>query len=477
MTPKKEDVFLNKFAQRGQDLRNEFANRYGRGFVGSYDISQTFRNDAGDMIKKVVETETKSINDRINESLSEQIQDEIQKTDSSVTRYDQKKAETLMSQEQTQQLLSRMIKDQDTAKKMISPASKDETAMRNVAAALKTTENATIETLVNNPAPQQSDQTTESATVEKYVNKPAPQQSVPVFDSTKLQSILDAARNASGFTGLTSGVSPAMFKTRDDVELPKTPSPKRDDVELPKTPPPKAPPSKPTIDYNFNELIDQVIGKNTKAPEEYDLSKLNVTYTKVTPATDEQKFESVIVSGSKEDPEQKKQEPDPEPKSDPKSAVERENSEKIMNPFEIFRRLYAQFYGVDYDEVEKLEAQKKSTPGKSTSTIPEKTSTSVKTNQYSLNYNDIQRKATKDVADIIDAQSQKLDMRPEMRDYNMVDKNVDQSMDKRSTVVNNNTYVTPANEERSTGRVFNNDNTFSRQSLADSQHPNYFKNR
>jgi len=477
MTPKTENVFLNKFAQRGQDLRNEFANRYGRGFVGSYDISQTFRNDAGDMIKKVVETETKSINDRINDSLSEQIQDEIQKTDSSVTRYGQKKAETLMSPEQTQQLLSRMIKDQNTAKKMIIPASTDENAMRNVAAALKTTESATIETLTNKPAPQQSDQTTDSATIETLTNKPAPQQPDPVFDSAKLQSILDAARNASGFTGLTSGVSPVMFKTRDDVELPKTPSPKE-------------PPSEPTIDSNFNKLIDQVIGKNTKAPEEYDLSKLNVTYTKVTPDTDEQKFESVIVSGSKEDTEQKKQEPDPEPKSDAKSAVEPQNSEKIMNPFEIFRRLYAEFYGVDYDEVQKLEAQKKSTPttdnqkiesvivsGSKEDTEQKKTPTSIKTNQYSLNYNDIQKKATKDVADIIDAQSQKLEMRPEMRDYNMTDKNIDQSMDKRSTVVNNNTYVTPANEERSTGRVFNNDNTFSRQSLADSQHPNYFKNR
>ena len=43
------------------------------------------------------------------------------------------------------------------------------------------------------------------------------QNAAAALDPTRIQSILDAARNASGFTGLTSGISPIMFKTREDV--------------------------------------------------------------------------------------------------------------------------------------------------------------------------------------------------------------------------------------------------------------------
>lgn len=438
MIPRIENPFLSNFAQRGQDLRKGFANRFGGGFVGVSDISQTFQNDAGDMINKVVETDTKTINNLINNSLSDRIQEEIRQDLPTYTRSNQSIAETQMSPEQAQQMFSSMIQDQETTKKEISPASPEEYGMRNAAAALKTTEDATVNAVQNT-----------------------------TFDPKKLQAILDAARNASGFTGLTSGLSPLMFQTRNDA------------FQLPDKPPvqiePPAPKPEPQINQKFDDLIGDVIGKNTKTPEDYQLSKMNVTYTKVTPQPDEETLDSVIVSATKEKKQQPRvYEPEPQPEPEPRPTEpsrpqvqpQQNEAEGDEDPFSKFKRLYTEFYGGDVGQVKALLSGRER---KFTADDYKPQSL------YSLDYDDKKRKIVKDTSEIIKAQASKF----EMRDFaQMVNDNNVQNMNQQPMIINNNnTIVTPATEEASTGRVFNDDNTFNRQSSADSQHPNYSGSR
>ena len=75
-----EDVIqrMSNFTQRGESLRNSFAERFGGGaFVGTSKIAETFKDDTGDMVNKVVETDTKTINNMIASALADKVKEEL----------------------------------------------------------------------------------------------------------------------------------------------------------------------------------------------------------------------------------------------------------------------------------------------------------------------------------------------------------------------------------------------------------------
>lgn len=439
---------MSDFAMRGEDIRNGFAKRFGGGFPfpGSSSISETFRNDTGDMVKKVVETDTKTINDLINNTLSERIQEDVKQDIPTYTRPNVTMAETQMSTDQAEQLFSSMIQDQESAKRYVSPAISEDSGFKNAAAALKTTEDATVNTIQNTG-----------------------------FDPARIQSILDAARNASGFTGLTGGISPLMLQTREDVIPLQEPQ-----IAAPQPPPMPTPMPEPNISQQFDNLVGDVFGKPENVPEDYQLSKMDVTYTKVTPQPEEETLDSVIVSatkeeekiqpdetldsidvsGTKDDSEPPMQEP-----RQPEVGAPMEQSdyrdEGPENPWEKFKRLYSEFYGADYGQVKSLISGKER----------KVTQEDLKPDKlYRINYGAAESKIVKDTNEIIRAQANKNDL----RDFTTAMTDSQQNMNKQPIIVNNNNTVLGSNmQEPSTGRVFTDDNTFNRLSAFDAQHPQY----
>jgi hypothetical protein len=165
----------SNFAMRGDFLRNDFATRYGggnfvaptqepvyatgfSGIAGSAQASQMFRSDAGDMVRKVVKTDTKTLNNQIASSLGDTVQDEVQTSSRSYSKPSDTVVTQTMMPDQFNDFVSRVQKnesnEQDLSKKTTNQAITEDSGVRNVAAALRTTEDNTMNQ-IENPATSQ----------------------------------------------------------------------------------------------------------------------------------------------------------------------------------------------------------------------------------------------------------------------------------------------------------------------------------
>lgn len=458
------DRLRSNFAMRGDFLRNDFSSRYGGGgfgagfpgagissaaFAGAAQAASMFRSDAGDMVKKVVKTDTKTINDQISSTLNERIQEEIQKEEPSYTRPNERVASQEMTPDQIQEFISRIQmgeQREDVISRTMNTRLDEDASMKNVAAALQTTENEALNQI-----------------------------QIPI---------------------------PINF-------TPTTPAPQP-------TPPP---PPKPVVSQQFTNMVGDIFGKKDDAPEGYKMSKMDVTYTKVAAPEDEMEdIDSVDVTGRVVD--QKRGTTQVKPSPTEQMAM----NFNADDPWERFKMLYLDFYGAgpgsaltreprqgaapepvmdeeefediesvdvtgkvrtepeEYEDIESIDVVGKVSERPTVIEPQPEMRPAVEPQPEIREYVQPQPAVSefitpsdmmRDARDILSAR----DEREQMTDMtNLIDlmRTQVQIEPQPPVVINNNRTVTatPMSMPR-TERIFSDDNTFNRLSLADSSHPSY----
>jgi hypothetical protein len=283
-----------------------------------------------------------------------------------------------------------------------------------------------------------------------------------------LRAIMDAQN--TNFTGM---VQPNDF---DPSELQLDPS------LIPGNEPDLTPPSADTqSDPNqFQDIVGKLFGREQDdVPEDYKLSELNLSYKKVTPEDPEQ-LEEVVVSGTRGNEEDQLDEvgvggtrvsegeaddqPDVTPRAD--TTMDEEDDYDPNDPWERFKRLYTEFYApgtykqvssLMKDKEEEVKAKGLSAIGRFS--LPK--TQDVTTSGLMQNTNKI-----------LQGQAEK----ERLKDFsNAMNKSIDNiaQQQQQPVVINNNTTAPMNNNQSKTQRVFTDDNTFSRLSSYDAQHPKY----
>ena len=490
----------SNFSMRGDFLRNDFATRYGGagfagdgsfgepsagGFAGSSQATEVFKSDAGDMVKKVVKTDTKKINDQIASSLSEKIKEEIKKETPTYAKPDETTAFQGMSMEQLQEFVSNMQSteqgNQASVSKTTSTKIDEDSTVKNAAAALRATEGFSFSQLQN-----------------PFSGDPFANIS---FDPTQIQSILDASKSG---------------------DAPKPPT-----QETPK------------VSQEFNNMVGEIFGKKEDVPEDYKLSKMDVTYTKVEDKgqdDDYDEIDSVDVTGRvlKEDDDFDEIDSvdvtgrGARSRSSAGSSAAAPSMSYSDDPWERFKMLYLDFYGGgmgdalyrelyqrergitsppamaddDYEDIGSVDVVGKPAPspvdddfeeidsvdvvGKTAETPmvtqqarpeielprPEEIFPQMPSEPPTLQYQESD--IIKDTNDILRAQdenAQLTDMSSILADL----QNLANFEPPAPVIINNNRTITatPMDESR-TERVFSDDSTFNRLSFADSDFPRSF---
>lgn len=426
---------LNDFAKRGESLKNGFAQRYGGGnpgFAGTSQIAESFRDDAGDMVKKVVETDTKSINDMISSALADKVKEEVKVDEpSTYTKPNETVATANMSPGELEDFISNMTKNEENAKKASAENLTDDSGIKNVAAALQTTQDGTLFGLDGFG-----------------------------LDPNVLASILEAQKNATA------------TEAAPDNPAPLTP---------------------PGVSDKFSDLVDTAFGKTQDNPESYKLSSLKATYTKVT---DENKqnvplgdlsnedidsidvigeladlanedIGSIDVIGNPEDDLSQEDLSSIDVIGEENLAPEEDSYDFGDNPWERFKQLYLDFY-TGGRGAEALKDFNKRTLAGEFDGLAENLSP----NRSAMEYDNISP-MSRNTDDILRMNREKdqMDTISTMMEDNTADKKM------APTVINNNrTIVARSPEDSKTKRVFTDDNTFNRLSMADSNHPQYMSN-
>jgi hypothetical protein len=239
------------------------------------------------------------------------------------------------------------------------------------------------------------------------------------------------------------------------------------------------------------KLFDQ---KQDDVPENYKLSELNLSYKKVTPENDEQ-LDEVVVSGTRGGEEDQLDEvvvggtrnreddqsdegggdtnvseggagdqPDVTPRAN--TPVDEEDDYNPNNPWEVFKRLYSEFYApgsfkqvssLMKDKEEEVKAKGLSAIGRFS--LPK--TQDVTTSGLMQNTNKI-----------LQGQAEKERLQDFSNAMNKSIENIAQQQ-QQPVVINNNTTAPMNNNQSKTQRVFTDDNTFSRLSSYDAQHPKY----
>lgn len=460
------NALRSNFAMRGDFLRNDFASRYGggsfippieqpepipafSGIAGAAQASQMFRSDTGEMVKKVVKTDTKNLNNQIASKLNEKIQDEVDTPQSSYSRPNENVVSQTMAPEQLQDFVSKMQSfgspfTQNIASRIPSARLTEDVSVKNAAAALRTTEDETLNQIQN-----------------------------PItFDPKVLQSL------AQNTPAPTPAPQPAVTQE-----------------------------AKPAISQQFTNMISDVVGKKEDAPKDYKVSKMDVTYTKVEPPEDDyEEIESVDVTGRVVD------------KEAPKKPAEAPARQQSINyntddPWERFKMLYLDFYGGgdgaelyrnlkekelgittpteraaqqpeapgavdnedDYEDIEsvdvtgKLSDQPIARPMSNVTEEPPVTRTTTPVTEYQ-DTSELMR----DTNEILRAKDEK-DQLTDMTNLIDMMKEQVQVEPQPPVIINNNRTIsaTPQSEPK-TERVFSDDSTFNRLSMADSNFPQSF---
>lgn len=475
--------FMSPFAKRGDQLKNGFTKRFGGGAFASADLVDVFKPDASQMMKDAVPTDTKMINDLISSAIDERLGEIPQ----NVEEPTYSKQDIQYDTSQMPQSFSNLEGIQEAMRKTFNSGAQDPT-MQNAAAALSTTDAGTLAGLEglnfnfsdgawdflqniqqDNPLLQNlntgADLYNPELVTDSEQEEPVLQQ--PEFDPF-VQPILNSLINQDNVQ------PPLEEETRFDLDTGQPPV-----KEERKTP--------SYINDKFNETLDNIydeieeikgIGKTQddtlddiydeiegitvigKTQDENidDLSE-EIESIDVEGLTDEEDIEDILVSGRREDDSYCRK-----VSKDVKEIKEQTMEEKESdNPWERFKRLYADFYGGD--SAGEILKEVKAREDAYDASLEE--SSTADLDESSMN------PMTSDTAQILNAKKEKDDLDAFSE---MLDDYKNSTEEKKSSapiVINSNRTITAKAADSKTERVFSNENTFNRLAGADSNHPQY----
>ena len=491
----------SEFGRRGEAFKNSFSERYGGGaFVGTSKVAETFKDDAGDMVNKVVETDTKSINNLIESALNEKVKDEVKKETPTYAKPNEQVVETEMSPDQLNEFINNAIKNEESAKKVNTTKLTDDSGMKNVAAALQTTQDSTLTGLEYyglDPGIIASLKAFQAQSNNVEVKKDT-QPTIQVTNLTENAPALEKNQSIENIQPTTSLDEYAYAFEKQPTEIIERPmvEPVQEETQKEITPTP------PDVSDKFSNLIGTVFGADQETPESYKLSSVKATYTKVEKeggkkeeedslagqelesidvigsVVDEtgdslagQELDTIDVIGSEEDDSLAGQELDTidvigsEDENLRPAEEEEDNYSFGDNPWERFKELYLDFYTGGRGAEALKDFNKKTMSGE----FPGLESTATSPNLFT-EYKNVSP-TTKNANDIVRMNNERTQIdsiKTTMQD------NVEKKPTQPTIINNNRTVVAKAPEDSKTKRVFSDDNTFNRLSIADSNHPQYY---
>ena len=432
----------SNFADRGDFYQNSFSSRFGGSPFGSpfgasipsaATVGNTFRDNTGEMVKKVVKNDTKKINNAIAESLNKRVQDEISNPEPTYTKPNEVSADAMMSMDQAQEFISKIQADQETAKRINTTSLTEDSGIKNVAAALQTTEDSTLDGLGQ----------------------------FGLDSSTKMGAGYNQPITETDTTPDTAQI-PAVSQEFTETDTTS------DTAQI------------PAVSQEFNDVVSEMFDNQDAAPEDYKLSKLNVTYTKVSPELDEddlEELESVDVrgtlTGDEDDLEELESvdvrgtltgdEDDLEELDSVDVSGYREGRDDYGDPWERFKALYANFYGGERAG-EVLSEYNRRDAAEDFSSITSPKNLNLRKESDTLS------PMSQDANMILNAKREK----DQLMGITDMMKTAKEDKPSQPIVINNSkTITTRPQGDSKTGKVFTDDNTFNRLSMADSNHPQY----
>ena len=475
----KEDAYerMSSFTQRGENLRNSFAERFGGGgFAGTSKVAETFKDDAGDMVNKVVETDTKTINNMIASALADKVKEEVKKEEPTYTKPNQTTVNTEMSNDQLEEFLSNAIKNEESAKKTNTTKLTEDSGMKNVAAALQTTQNSALDELNYSGLDpglirsiMANQKNLQQVEIQQTSYNPTPNQS----DATMQPMIMPDL-------GDINGIDPMVLQSLINAQS-QTETQQAQEVQ----------PTPPTVSEKFSDLVDTAFGIDQQTPESYKLSSVKATYTKVekeggAPPDDladedlasidvigstvddlaDEDLESIDVIGNDDLEGEDLESIDVIGDEDqgPLRPEEEDDSYSFGdNPWERFKQLYLDFYTGGQGAEALRDFNKKTAAGEFSDLESSK-------DDLFNEYNNMSP-VSRDTNEILRMNSEKNQINDMM---NTMKDNAEMKSSPPTIINNSRTIVAKAPEDSKTGRVFSDDNTFNRLSAADSNHPQYY---
>ena len=439
--------FMSPFAKKGDQLKNGFAKRFGGGTFASADLVDMFKPDASQMMKDAVGTDTKMINDMISSAIDERLGEMPEKAEEPTYS----KQDIQFDPSQMPQSFSNLEDIQEAMRKTFNSGAQDPT-MQNAAAALSTTDTGTLAGLEGldfnfndgtwdflqniQPNSAQEEPVLEQTQVEPFVQ--------PIIDSLVEQDFVQTP------TDDTEQPTPSYINDKfnetldniyDEIEEIKVVGKTQDD----------------TLDDIYDEIEGiTVIGK-TQDENIDDLSE-EIESIDVEGLTDEEDIEDILVSGKREEESYCRK-----VYKDVSDMKEKNEKEESNNPWERFKRLYADFYGGD--NAGEILKQVKMRENEYDASLEE--SSAADLDESSMN------PITSDTQQILNAKKEKDDLDAFSE---MLDDYKSSTEEKKSSapiVINSNRTITAKAADSKTERVFSNENTFNRLAGADSNHPQY----
>ena len=407
--------FMSPFAKKGDQLKNGFAKRFGGGTFASADLVDMFKPDASQMMKDAVGTDTKMINDMISSAIDERLGEMPEKAEGPTYS----KQDIQFDPSQMPFSFSNFEDLQEAMRRTFNSGAQDP-AMQNAAAALSTTDTGTLAGLDFNVDEEQllSPEQQESI-VEPIVNTLTEQ---PSYINEKFNETLDSIY--------------------DEIEEIKVVGKTQDE----------------TLDDIFDEIEDiNVIGK--RQDDNIDSISEEIDSIDVDGLTDEEDIEDILVEGRQKDESYCKKVSQDVKQLKEETINERESDD----PWERFKRLYADFYGGD--NAGEILKQVKMRENEYDASLEE--SSAADLDESSMN------PITSDTQQILNAKKEKDDLDAFSE---MLDDYKSSTEEKKSSapiVINNNRTITAKAADAKTERVFSNENTFNRLAGADSNHPQY----
>ena len=445
---------MSNFQKRGDDLKNGFASRFGGGmslggFSPATQIAQTFGSnvDIGEMIKKVVTTDTKNISTGIASALDNKAggdgesekttmpEDEALKFINQVSKNEDKKQDT---PEAVKLSANRFLGGDFSEENLYTPRPPELTPDPTIAggaAALQTTSNATMSALQGVQIPE------------------------------ALRALMDTQRMAN-----LQQFRPNVPE-EPTIEPPPIPPTL---VEEPEPTPPPIPEKEDKVSGQFQDVVGKIFGKESDdVPDDYKLSELNVTYKKVQPTEPDEELDSVDVTATvaqqKEEPTATEVPEEPGPTVDQRTPSYYEDDEEDSNdPWERFKRMYESFYSPDTNK-SAYSAAVKSFAGSKDMTSQQQVQLGQK--QAVSRVEDYKSDLMSNTDQILRAKAEK----DNLRDFtNMAADRTKEITTQQPLILNRtNTVIAKDPGGSRTSRVFTDDNTFSRLSSNDAQHPQY----
>jgi hypothetical protein len=405
------------FGLRGEELKNGFAKRFGGGFISTSDLIESFKPDTDKMMKSAVSTDTKMINEIISSALDERLGE----TPQSVEEPTYSKPEA-SSYETTQMPFSfSNFEDLQEAMRRTFNSGAQDPAMQNAAAALSTTDTGTLAGLDFNVDEEQllSPEQQESI-VEPIVNTLTEQ---PSYINEKFNETLDSIY--------------------DEIEEIKVVGKTQDE----------------TLDDIFDEIEDiNVIGK--RQDDNIDSISEEIDSIDVDGLTDEEDIEDILVEGRQKDESYCKKVSQDVKQLKEETINERESDD----PWERFKRLYADFYGGENagDILREVKSRENMYDSGS-----REYGNSADLEESSMN------SMRMDTKDILNAKKEKDDLDAFSEMFDDFKQSSEENKNSTPVIINNNRTITTRSNDSKTAKVFGDENTFNRLSIADSNHPQY----